>query len=115
MSITIPQAEFHAIAARYDDAFSLQTDPPAEYVRHVAKECRDNADQADSEAERNALLGEALALDALVDRIENERDAHCIAYSHDPETGNCVCEHPADVHDRQLGQCEAPLNAEVPA
>lgn len=111
MSITIPRVDIHAIAARYDDSFSLDTDPPAEYVRQVAKEYRENADYADSEAERNSLLGEALALDGLVDRVENARDEHCIAYSEDPDTGRCECGHPYDAHGGGPGQCEAPLTA----
>ncbi len=72
MTVTVPVDEIHKIAARYDDAFSLPADPPAAAVRDIAREYRMNADYADSEAERNSLLGEALALDALVDRIEAE-------------------------------------------
>lgn len=75
MSITVPRAEIHAIAARYDDAFSLEADPPAEYVRHVAAEYRGAANLYDDEADRAPLLDEADDLDALVDRIEREAAA----------------------------------------
>jgi hypothetical protein len=72
MSITIPRAEIHAIAARYDDAFSLATDPSAEYVRHVAQDYRVMAGNV---GHPGTLLAEADELDALVDRIEREAAA----------------------------------------
>lgn len=70
--IAVPRGQLHEIAERYDNAYSLPSDPPVEWVRQVASENRMNSDYADSEAERNALLGEALALDALADRREQE-------------------------------------------
>ncbi len=104
MSITIPRADIHAIAKRHGVDYDLNFDPPVEWVRATAKSLR-----------ADLQVAEADDLDALVDRVENERDAHCIAYSHDPDTGKCVCGHADDVHDRGLGQCEAPLNAEASA
>ena len=115
MSITVPRAEIHAVAERYDNAWSLPEDPPVTVVRHIAADMRANADHEDTETGRLALLGEALALDALCDRVENQRDAHCVAYSHDPDTGLCECGHSGDDHDGELGQCEAPLNTKVSA
>ena len=107
MSITIPRAEIRAVLLKHGASQPISGDVPANYVRTLADGYR-----ADSKVDGGPL---ATALDALVDRIKNERDAHCIAYSHDPDTGKCVCGHPDEMHDRDLGQCEAPLNAEEAA
>lgn len=73
--VTIPRAEIVAVMERYDDSWTLDSDPASGVVRHVVAEYRENADYADSDAERTSLLGEALALDALADRYEQEANA----------------------------------------
>jgi hypothetical protein len=111
MTVTIPRAEIHAIGQRYGTDYDLESDPTVEWVRQMARWLRRNLTGADEVEQK--LMAEAHDLDALADRVENERDEHCVAYSEDPATGRCECGHDDDVHDRQLGQCEAPLQAEV--
>jgi len=108
-TVMIPCAEIHAIAKRHGVDYDLDSDPTAEWVRGTAKYLRSGS------APAATVLAEAADLDALVDRIENQRDDHCIAYSEGSDTGRCVCGHVDEEHDRELGQCEAPLNVEATA
>jgi hypothetical protein len=107
VSVTIPRAEIAEIMGRHDDSWRLHSDPPVKVVRGVAAGLRNGIGRRDRD--------EAAALDALCDRVENERDDHCVAYSHDPDTGECSCGHSDEQHDRELGQCEAPLSTEAAA
>lgn len=71
MTVTIPRPEIDAIAARYNDAFTLTADPTAEWVRGIASGYREDAGPWGS-TEADALRAEADELDALVDRYEQE-------------------------------------------
>ncbi len=115
MAVTIPRAELNAIAERYDDTFDPVGEPTVQYLRDAANYYRSATTLMSSARSRESLLAEAVDLDALADRIENERDDHCIAYSENPDTGRCECGHDYDDHGGGPGQCEAPLGAEVTA
>ncbi|MEU4558385.1 hypothetical protein AB0F72_08345 [Actinoplanes sp. NPDC023936] len=110
MSITVPRAELQAIAERHNTGYCLEGDPTSTWVRALAASVR-----PDPLTDAGLTSAEAADLDALADRIENQRDNHCIAYSEDPDTGRCECGHDYDDHGGGPGQCEAPLTERTTA
>lgn len=72
MSVTIPRAEVHAIAARHGTDYDLDFDPSVEWIRTTATFLREESAAFPTTPE---LRAEAADLDALADRYERKASA----------------------------------------